>query len=116
MNPQRRTWVMNNRAAGGGYILVRMKGQQQPVSMLAQVLRNPAGRPVVDRTELNGSYDFLLEFSYDPGGAANNSGEPPTAPDLNTALREQLGVQLVAKKVPFDTVVVDSVDPLPTEN
>ncbi len=38
------------------------------------------------------------------------------APDLLTAVREQLGLELVSKKIPFDVLVIDSVDLVPTEN
>jgi uncharacterized protein (TIGR03435 family) len=41
---------------------------------------------------------------------------PPTAPDLFQALQQQLGLQLVAKKLPFDVVVIDSIDKMPTAN
>ena len=33
-----------------------------------------------------------------------------------TALPQQLGLQLISKKLPFDVVVVESVNKLPTEN
>ena len=39
---------------------------------------------------------------------------PPTAPDVFQALQQQLGLQLVAKKLPFDVVVIDSIDKMPT--
>ncbi len=41
---------------------------------------------------------------------------PSNLPDLNTALRDQLGLQLVAKKLPFDVIVVESLNRLPTGN
>jgi len=101
----------------GGYLLVRIKGQQQPISSLAKVLRIGASHPIVDKTGLTGRYDFALEFSADlPNGAGNGQAEPSGIPDLGTALREQLGFQLIEKKLPFDVVVVESFDRQPTEN
>jgi uncharacterized protein (TIGR03435 family) len=40
----------------------------------------------------------------------------PTAPSLFTALQQQLGLQLVSRKVPFDVLVIDHVDRTPSEN
>jgi uncharacterized protein (TIGR03435 family) len=100
-----------------GHMLTQIRGQQQPVSRLAEVLRTAEPRPVVDKTGLTGRYDFILEFAGDlPNGGADAAAEPAGAPDLNTALRDQLGLLLIAKKLPFDVVVVESFDRLPTEN
>ena len=40
----------------------------------------------------------------------------PVAPDLSTALREQLGLQLVDRKASFDVVIIESFDKLPAAN
>jgi uncharacterized protein (TIGR03435 family) len=48
-------------------------------------------------------------------GAAEDGGSP-APPDLPTALKQQLGLQLIARKLPFHVVVVDAVDRLPTDN
>jgi uncharacterized protein (TIGR03435 family) len=40
----------------------------------------------------------------------------PAGPSLNDALQQQLGLQLVSRKLPFNVVVVDSVNRLPEEN
>ncbi len=101
----------------GGYVLIRIKGQQQPISRLAQILRIGGSRPIVDKTGLTGRYDFAMEFSTDlPNGAANGQAEPSGLPDLSTALRDQLGLQLIEKNLPFDVVVIESFDRQPTEN
>jgi uncharacterized protein (TIGR03435 family) len=100
-----------------GYMITRIRGQQQPVSRLAQILRTAEPHPIVDKTGLTGKYDFALGFSSQlPSGPIDRPAEPAGLPDLNTAVREQLGLQLVAKKLPFDVVVVESFNRLPTEN
>jgi uncharacterized protein (TIGR03435 family) len=100
-----------------GHLLIRIRGQQQPLSRLAEVLRIGAQRPVVDKTGLSGRYDFALKFSSDlPNGASSGAAEPSAVPDLSAALREQLGLQLNEKKLPFDVVVVESFDRQPTGN
>jgi uncharacterized protein (TIGR03435 family) len=76
---------------------------------------------VVDRTGLDGHYDFTLEFSgaWRPGGAYPqplSDGKTDTAPSLFDALRQQLGFRLEEKKTQLDFLVVDHVEKIPTEN
>jgi uncharacterized protein (TIGR03435 family) len=97
-----------------GYWLVRLKSQLEPFSALARMLEVPSDPPIVDKTGLTGNYSFTLEFTRDVPGASPDS--PPPAPDLSTALQQQLGLQLVSKKLPFDVVVVESFNKLPSEN
>jgi len=99
-----------------GHLVTRIRGQRQPVSRLAEILRTAGPRPVVDRTGLTGKYDFAMEFSTELANGAADSAAPSGLPDLNTALREQLGLRLVAKKLPFAVVVIESFDRRPTEN
>jgi uncharacterized protein (TIGR03435 family) len=107
----------NNRMMAGGYILTRFKAQQRPVSRLANMLRISAGQPVVDKTGIEGDFDFMLEFSVaSTNTSAGSTAEPTGAPDLNIALREQLGLELVKQRIAFPVVVIDAVDRLPTDN
>jgi uncharacterized protein (TIGR03435 family) len=77
---------------------------------------------VVDKTGLDGKYDFTLEYAgrrNSPGGAFPQplpDGQADTAPYLFDALRQQLGLILEEKKAPLDVLVVDQVDKVPTEN
>src|ERR1700680_1241939 len=45
----------------------RSEGFGAPIEMLAQVLSNIMGRPVVDKTGLAGKYDFVLEWTPEAG-------------------------------------------------
>jgi uncharacterized protein (TIGR03435 family) len=107
--------ISTNFSMRGGYQLVRMKAHEEPASLLARSLRTPDGLPVVDKTGLTGKYDFTLEYAMDPAPGADVQA-PSDAPALFTALRQQLGLELVRKKVPFDVLIVDSIDKLPAEN
>ncbi len=62
-------------------------------------------RVVVNRTGLEGDYDFKLDWAPDYG-----SGVPADAafPGLLTALREQLGLKLESQKGSIEVIVVDS--------
>lgn len=75
---------------------------------------------VVDKTGLDGTYDFTLEFAgrFQSGAypAPLPDGQLDTAPDLFTALQQQLGLKLEEKKAPLNVLVVDHVDRVPTEN
>ena len=52
---------------------------------------------MVDRTDLAGEFDFVLE--YDETGALR--------PTMVTAMREQLGLRLQPGRAPVDVIVVE---------
>ena len=78
------------------------------MAILADYLGRRLNQAVIDKTGLQGTYDFKLEWAKDDTGEA-------TAPLIFTALQEQLGLRLEARKVPMEVIVVDSVDK-PSEN
>jgi uncharacterized protein (TIGR03435 family) len=61
-------------------------------------------RPVFDKTEIKGSYDFTLTWTPDQSAA-----EAP-GPSIYTALQEQLEVKLEAGRSPVEVIVVDSAE------
>jgi uncharacterized protein (TIGR03435 family) len=73
--------------------------------MLASVLTQYVGRPVVDRTGLTGNYDYKLKYADDPDPEATVS----EGASIFTALQEQLGLKLESARVPIDTIVVERV-------
>lgn len=88
--------------------------REQSVANLASLLDRYNEMPVIDGTGLAEKFDFTLEYSV--GLAASPDTEPVEAPDLSRALAQQLGLQIVRRKAPFDFVVVESISRLPTEN
>jgi len=95
---------------GYGYILRDgIRVQNRSLADLAGMLQFPLGQPVVDQTNLRGSFDF--DLSYAPMDGTDSS-----LPSLSVALEEQLGLKLVSRQVPVQIFVIDHVDRVPVEN
>jgi uncharacterized protein (TIGR03435 family) len=88
------------------------------MAQLARTLGSfPAvGRPVVDRTALDGVYDWTLQWTPSFNTTPAGGGAPVANPDasagvsLFTALREQLGLKLDAQRLPIDVLVIDKAE------
>jgi uncharacterized protein (TIGR03435 family) len=80
-------------------------------------------RPVVDRTGLQGRFDFTLTWtpddsqfrSFGPRPPAPATPDPNAPPGLFTAIQEQLGLRLERANAPVDVIVIDRVEK-PSEN
>jgi len=83
------------------------------MSSLATSLGQFVGRPVSDRTQLTGLFDFELNWTPDTIPQLPPDAPPlnidPNGPSIFTALQEQLGVKLESTRGPVDVVVIDSV-------
>ena len=88
-----------------------LTGTRVTADMLAKVLASQTGRPVENRTGLTGAFDFSLQWRPEERAAVDDDRA-----SLFTALREQLGFRLVARRAPVDVVVIDHVALTPTEN
>jgi uncharacterized protein (TIGR03435 family) len=89
----------------------------QPISQLANpVVLRYLQMPVVEKTGLDGLWDFQLLFG-DPRvlAARADASVDPNLPPFETALRDQLGLKVEFVRGPADVLVVESVQP-PTEN
>ena len=80
------------------------------LSMFAQGISGRVGRQVVDRTGLTGEWSFELKYSLPPAPGTDPAPPDPNAPDLFTAVREQLGLKFEATKGPVEVWVVDSIE------
>jgi uncharacterized protein (TIGR03435 family) len=87
----------------------QMRGVHWTMPQLAKYLSRAAGFPVVDQTGIAGSYD--IAFSYNPKPETDS-----TLPPLDVALKQATGLLLKSHKVPVETVVIDSVEKVPTAN
>jgi uncharacterized protein (TIGR03435 family) len=78
------------------------------MAKLAITLGNQLGRAVIDKTGMEGTYDFRLEWNPDQATASS-------APSLFTALREQLGLRLESQKAQVEVLVIDNLEK-PSQN
>lgn len=88
--------------------LGRIVATNAPVFYLSSSLSNQLHHPVIDRTGLDGRYDWTLVWDPDPSADS-------TEPSLVTAVHEQLGLKLNPEKGPVQMLVIDSVA-RPSEN
>jgi uncharacterized protein (TIGR03435 family) len=106
------------------------------MQMMVTFLSRQMDKPVVDATDLKGSYEISMFWVGSAGGAAMvqvmaqaraNAGLAPGAqdstpevgpsgPTLQRALQNQLGLRLELKKGPIEFLVVDHIEKLPTDN
>jgi uncharacterized protein (TIGR03435 family) len=94
-----------------GGIAMHMEYSRGTMERLAGQLSGTAGRPVVDKTGLNGYYKYTLDWT-----PANRTPESDSdTPSLFTALQEQLGLKLQPAKVPYEFLVIDHAEK-PSDN
>jgi bla regulator protein BlaR1 len=73
------------------------------------------GLEVVNKTGLQGAYDFNLLWTTDQAELNATPGDNTAAPPLFTAIQEQLGLKLVPDKAPIEVIVIDHIE-RPSEN
>ena len=104
-------------ANGAGPCAMKMSGDGIisggiTMARLAQNLTGPAGRRVVDRTGLDGNWEFVLHFSREERDPAAPLGQYPS---IFNALQEQLGPKLMPFVGKNKLLVVDHIE-RPSEN
>jgi uncharacterized protein (TIGR03435 family) len=100
----------------------RLESGGVTTAQLVSNLSQSTGRPVLDRTGLNGFYELKLEFAAEPGAmtafgpaGAPASAAPVDAPSLFSAIQDQLGLKLEPRREPMDVLVIERAEQ-PTEN
>ena len=119
--------------------MIQLDVSRMTMTELVQLLTTFAGRPVIDKTALTGTYQVRLELPLAelaslvrlsglgvitgavglgalPGGAspANNATDPGGSSMFQAV--ERLGLKLESKRSPVDVVVVDKMEKNPTAN
>jgi uncharacterized protein (TIGR03435 family) len=108
----------------GKAVVTFLTARGQALAALVDLLSREFRVPVVDKTELQGTFDFKLEFAPQAPGALprppsmDGSAEAidESGPNLMTAVQQQLGLRLVPGKIAVDVVVVDRGNPTPVGN
>jgi uncharacterized protein (TIGR03435 family) len=115
---------------------MRLEALKMNMAALADTLSRFFDRPVVDLTELKGTYQVVVDLSMDdlrtaartmgiigPGMGGGRDGARPPADAASDpaglsifAAVQQLGLKLEPRKVPIDFVVIDHLEKVPTEN
>jgi uncharacterized protein (TIGR03435 family) len=82
------------------------------LSTLAGFLSRKLDKPIIDKTELKGTYDITLTWT--PGNTFGSPGSAgvadSTGRSLLKALEEQIGLQLEEQNVPIQVLVIDHVE------
>jgi len=96
----------------------QITAENAPLEHLTETLTWILGRPVLDRTGLEGSFDYKLEWSPDETQLRSQEAPPETdgnVPSLAAALQQQVGLRLVSRKGPVDLIIVEKAE-RPREN
>ena len=107
-------WMTTGNSSGA----ITMSVSGQPLSVLVDSLSSELSAPVVDRTGLEGMFDFVVEhesqrmvlgrFGLDP-----DSSESPKPP-LRNAIERQLGLKVEAAEGSVPILVIDAAErPMP---
>jgi uncharacterized protein (TIGR03435 family) len=118
----------------GSYFSVgedRLDAKKLSMMLLADMLSRFVDRPVVDMTDVKGTYDFALEFPHDQfqammvhAGTSAGVYIPPQAlqwaatigDDALFRAVETVGLKLESRKAPLEVLVIDEAQKTPIEN
>jgi uncharacterized protein (TIGR03435 family) len=101
VNARGESWCLFPIGTGGpGVDRARNAG---PMRLLLQRIQPFLDRPVVDETGVSTNVEWALTFGWGPAAPADVAALP-------TALEEQLGLRLEARRAPVEVLVVDSVE------
>jgi uncharacterized protein (TIGR03435 family) len=107
--PKMKKTATDGLGGNASYASGKVSAHEISVEALAANLSFTVGRVIVNKTGLEGGYDFTLDYAPEGADASD------TRPSIFTALEEQLGLKLVPSKGPVDVIVVDHIE-RPTEN
>jgi uncharacterized protein (TIGR03435 family) len=106
-----------SKAGLGSSVIRELSTQRVTMRCFAEYLTRQLRMPVIDRTGLPGDFAFAIEWPADPGETLRAPGTPPPSgspPDLfgtagRTAIREQLGLSLMATDTQVVVLMIESV-------
>jgi uncharacterized protein (TIGR03435 family) len=86
-------------------VTYRVIGTRYTLAQLADIFARQMDAIIVNRTGLNGEFDFTLDLT--PDEERPNPADPTI---LMTAMREQLGLNLKYEKTPVEFLAIDSAE------
>jgi uncharacterized protein (TIGR03435 family) len=89
--------------------------EQMSIQTLALLLSRFMRQMVLDETGLKGVYEIKLEWTPEPARTVPDAAPEP-GPSIFTAVQEQLGLKLEARKDAVEVLVIDHADTVPVEN
>jgi len=92
-------------AANRASVTGRMAVRGLTIDMLTRLLRSEVGQEVRDETGLSGVFDWELAFAPRQGSPSD-----PDSAAIFTAVQEQLGLRLEARRSTLDVIVIDHVE------
>jgi uncharacterized protein (TIGR03435 family) len=113
---------------------MRMEMSRVTMEQFIEILGRFVDRPVIDTTELKGNYQVTLDLTLEvlmnmarsAGVAVPNLGQrggpgqvaDAADPSANAIFQsvQQLGLRLEPRKAPVETIVIDRLEKMPTEN
>jgi uncharacterized protein (TIGR03435 family) len=94
--------------------IVRVTGGRELSSLVAG-LQTWMDKRIIDQTGLTGPFEMDLEFDFTTVQSVGTSEPAPNGVSIFTALQEQLGLKLDARRETMDVLVIESVE-MPSTN
>jgi uncharacterized protein (TIGR03435 family) len=80
-----------------------------PITLFTGIVGGELGRLVIDRTGLEGTWDFEFAYARERRLSATDTADTGL-PSIFTAIEEQLGLRLESTKAPVQILVIDRVE------
>jgi uncharacterized protein (TIGR03435 family) len=92
---------------GGRYGGGMVTSTGMPIQQFVRSIQASAGRIMIDKTGLEGDYEFTIKYSSPRAGAAP---DPDAGPDIFTALQEQLGLKVEPTRATIEILVIEHIE------
>ena len=84
--------------------------ENMPIARLAMLLRGETGRTVLDKTGLEGSYDFKLEYASNLSKGPRDENSPSELGQSVFVAVRKLGLKLESQKGPSEYLTIEHVE------
>jgi uncharacterized protein (TIGR03435 family) len=102
----------------GGFSIGRghIEAKAGALSAFADRLSQMLDRPVIDQTATAGVFNFTLDWSPDLPMTNPEESSAAAGPSVFTAIQQQLGLKLEARRGPVDVLMIERGERVPVEN